>query len=152
MSIKIVVNNKKVYYDYFVEEEIEAGLSLMGTEVKSIRRGHVVISEAFIHINKNWQATLVNAHIGEFFEGNINNHVVDRSRKVLLHKKEIKKLAMAVATKGYTIKPLCLYFKKHLVKVKIGLCRGKKKYDKREILKKKDNLRTMDIIKKSFNN
>ncbi len=152
MSIKIIANNKKVYYDYFVEEEYEAGISLTGTEVKSMRRGHAVINEAFVFINKDLKVTLVNAHIGEFLEGNINNHVVNRSRALLLHKKEIKKLSMTVSTKGYTIKPLSLYFKKHLIKVKIGLCRGKKKYDKREVLKKRDNERVMDAVKKRFNN
>ena len=152
MSSKTVATNKKVYFDYSVEEEFEAGVALTGTEVKSIRQGHIIIAEAFVHINEQLQPNLVNAHIKEFFEGNINNHTVDRTRKLLLKKKEIKRLFMAAAIKGYTIKPLSVYFKKHLVKVKIGLCKGKKKFDKRETLKKRDNQRAMDRVKKSFNN
>lgn len=148
---KTITNNKKVYYDYFVEEEYEAGLSLRGTEVKSLRKGHAIIDESFVHINNKLEAILINAHIREFSEGNINNHPADRSRKLLLHKKEIEKLALGIATKGYTIKPISLYFKKHLVKIKIGLCRGKKQYDKREKLKKRDVERAMNRFKQNFN-
>ena len=129
-SIKLVSNNKKAYFDYFIEDKYEAGISLHGTEVKSLRLGKCSIKEAFIRIEKG-EVYVYNMHISPYEKGNIFNKDPLRPKKLLLHKSEINKIAGSLATKGYTLVPLQVYFKGSLVKVEIGLARGKKLYDKR---------------------
>ena len=131
------IKNKKAYFDYTVLEEIEAGISLVGTEIKSVRKGSVDLKDSFITI-KNNEAFIINMYIAKYEEGNIFNHDERRTRKLLLHKKEIKKLKEKVSTEGLTLIPLKLYFKKNYVKVLIGICKGKKLYDKRASIKERD--------------
>ena len=129
--------NRKARFDYFIEEEYEAGIVLTGTEIKSVRNGHCNIKDSY-GIIRNHEVFLLNMYIGQYKEGNIFNHNETRSRKLLLHKKEIKKLETAVETQGLTLVPLKVYFKDSKLKVLLGVCRGKKNYDKRESLKEKD--------------
>ena len=133
----IEIKNKKAYFDYTVLEEMEAGISLVGTEIKSIRKGSVDLKDSFVSI-KNNEAFILNMYIAKYEEGNIFNHDERRTRKLLLHKKEIKKLKEKVSTEGLTLIPLKIYFKKNYVKVLIGLCKGKKLYDKRASIKERD--------------
>ena len=135
-AIKLVANNKKAYHDYFIEEKYEAGIELFGTEVKSIRLGKCSIKEAFVNIDRG-EAFIEGMNISPYEKGNIFNREPLRKRRLLLHKKEIMKLAGQVQAKGYTIMPLQVYFKNGRVKIEIGLARGKKLYDKRDDLKKK---------------
>ena len=134
---KLVANNKKVYHEYFLEEIYEAGISLHGTEVKSIRMGKCSIKEAFIHIEKG-EVILYGMHISPYEKGNIFNKDPLRPKKLLLHKKEIQKLLGKTTQKGYTIVPVEVYLNKGLVKVQIALAKGMKLYDKREDIAKKD--------------
>lgn len=134
---KLVANNKKVFHDYFLEETYEAGISLAGTEVKSLRMGKCSIKEAFIHI-EDGEMILYGMHISPYEKGNIFNKDPLRPRKLLLHKREIMKLAGQIAQKGFTIVPVEVYFKEGRVKVQIALARGKKLYDKRQDIAKKD--------------
>ncbi|MBP5160223.1 MAG: SsrA-binding protein SmpB [Lachnospiraceae bacterium] len=127
---KLVANNKKAFFDYFIEEKYEAGIALAGTEVKSLRQGKCSIKESFIQI-ENREMYIYGMHISPYEKGNIFNKDPLRTRKLLLHKSEINKLAGRVNEKGYTIVPLNVYFKDGLVKLEIGLARGKKLYDKR---------------------
>ncbi len=136
-GFKLIANNKKAYHDYFIDEKFEAGISLVGTEVKSLRMGKCSIKESFITINKG-EIYINHMHISPYEKGNIFNRDPLRTRKLLLHKSEINKLAGQVQVKGYTIMPLQVYLKKGLVKVEIGLARGKKLYDKRQDIAKKD--------------
>lgn len=131
------IRNKKAYFDYSVLEEIEAGIELFGTEVKSVRAGSVDLKDSFITI-RNGEAEALNIYIAKYFEGNQFNHDERRTRKLLLHKKEIYKLREKVSMDGVTLIPLKMYFKKNHVKVLIGVCKGKKLYDKRETIKKRD--------------
>ena len=131
------LKNKKAYFDYYILEEIEAGIALLGTEIKSIRKGSVDLKDTFVNI-KNNEAYLLNMYIAKYEEGNIFNHDERRTRKLLLHKKEILKLKEKTKQEGLTIIPLKLYFKKDKVKVLIGICKGKKLYDKRASLKEID--------------
>ena len=133
----IEVKNKKAYFDYFIEEELEAGIALKGTEIKSIRKGSVDLKDSFVTI-KNNEAFITNMYIAKYEEGNIFNHDERRSRKLLLHKKEIKKLKENISVEGKTIIPLKLYVKHGIVKILIGVAKGKKLYDKRESIKKRD--------------
>ena len=133
----IEVKNKKAYYDYFINEELEAGISLSGTEIKSIRKGSVDLKDSFVNI-KNNEAYIINMYIAKYEEGNIFNHDERRTRKLLLHKKEILKLKEKIKLDGLTLVPLKLYFKKNKVKILIGVAKGKKQYDKRETIKEKD--------------
>ncbi len=133
----IEIKNKKAYFDYYILEEFEAGIVLSGTEIKSIRKGSVDLKDTFINI-KNNEAYLLNMYIAKYEEGNIFNHDERRTRKLLLHKKEILKLKEKIQIEGYTLIPLKLYFKKNIVKVLIGLAKGKKVYDKRASIKEKD--------------
>ena len=133
----IEIKNKKAYFDYTILEEIEAGISLKGTEIKSIRKGSVDLKDTFITI-KNNEAFLLNLYIAKYEEGNIFNHDERRTRKLLLHKSEIKKLKEKVSTEGLTLIPLKLYFKKNHAKILVGLCKGKKLYDKRSSIKERD--------------
>ncbi len=129
--------NRKANHDYFIEEVIEAGIVLTGTEIKSIRAGNCNIKDCYGIIRNN-EVFLLNMYVGQYKEGNIFNHEETRSRKLLLHKKEIKKLMQAVELKGLTLVPLKLYFKDNKLKVALGVCRGKKDYDKRESIKERD--------------
>ena len=135
-AIKLVANNKKAYHDYFIEEKYEAGIELFGTEVKSIRQGKCSIKEAYVNID-NGEAFVEGMNISPYEKGNIFNREPLRKRRLLLHKREIMKLAGQVQAKGYTLMPLQVYFKNGRVKIDIDLARGKKLYDKRDDLKKK---------------
>jgi len=139
-NIKLVANNKKAYFDYFIEDKYEAGIALHGTEVKSLRMGKGSIKESFIRI-ENGEMYIYGLHISPYEKGNIFNKDPLRVRKLLLHKFEINKIGGQLALKGYTLVPLQLYFKESLVKVEIGVARGKKLYDKREDIAKKDQRR-----------
>ncbi len=131
------VKNKKAYFDYFIEETLEAGIVLTGTEIKSIRKGSVDLKDTYVLIKKN-EAFLLNMYVAKYEEGNQFNHDELRTRKLLLHKKEIQKMKVVLERDGYSFIPLKLYFKKGFVKVLIGMAKGKKNYDKRESIKKKD--------------
>jgi len=131
------VKNRKAYFDYFIEKEIEAGIALVGTEIKSVRKGSVDLKDSFVHI-KNNEAYVINMYIAHYEEGNRFNHDERRTRKLLLHKNEILKLKEDVSIEGKSIIPLKLYLKKEKAKLLIGLVRGKKNYDKRESIKKRD--------------
>lgn len=131
------IKNKKAYYDYFIEKEIEAGIVLTGTEIKSIRKGSANIKDSYAKI-KNGEAQIINMFIAKYDDGSYNNKDERRTRKLLLHKKEIKKLHDYTEKEGYTLIPLELYFKNHLAKIKIGVAKGKHTYDKRESIKKKE--------------
>ena len=131
------IKNKKANFEYFIEERYEAGIELKGTEIKSIRKGSCDIKDSFI-IVKNQEAFLLNTYIAKYEEGNIFNHEERRTRKLLLHKKEIKKLLEASSKDGYSLIPLSIYLKKGKAKVEVGVCKGKKLYDKRETIKKRD--------------
>lgn len=137
---KLVANNKKAYHDYFIEDKYEAGIALSGTEVKSIRMGKCSVKEAFVRIEKG-EVFVYNMHISPYEKGNIFNKDPLRTRKLLLHKEQIRKIEGRIAVKGYTLVPLEVYFKDSLVKVEIGLAKGKKLYDKRQDIAKKDQRR-----------
>lgn len=142
-GIKLVANNKKAYHDYFVDETYECGIELFGTEVKSVRQGHCSVKEAFCRVDKG-ECYVYGMHINPYEKGNIFNKDPLRARKLLLHKAEINKLTGKLSEKGYALIPLRVYFKQSLVKVEIGLCRGKKLYDKRETQMKKDERRALE--------
>lgn len=129
--------NRKARFNYFIEEEIECGISLVGTEVKSIREGTANINDSFARV-KNGEIFLINMFISKYKDGNIFNHEETRERKLLLHKSEIKKISKQVELNGYTLIPLKIYFVKGKAKVLLGICKGKKLYDKRETIKKRD--------------
>ncbi|MCC8051696.1 MAG: SsrA-binding protein SmpB [Clostridiales bacterium] len=139
-SVKLIANNKKAYHDYFIEETYEAGLALHGTEVKSLRMGKCSIKESFVRI-ENGEVFIYGMHISPYEKGNIFNKDPLRVKKLLLHRSEIGRMAGKVAEKGYTLVPLRVYFKGSLVKVEIGLAKGKKLYDKRQDIAKKDQRR-----------
>ena len=134
---KLIANNKKAYHDYFIEEEYEAGIALHGTEVKSLRQGHCSVKESFIRIDNN-EVMIYGMHVSPYEKGNIFNRDPLRPKKLLLHRYEINKLQGKIKEKGYTLVPLKVYLKDSLVKVEIGLARGKKLYDKRADIAKKD--------------
>ena len=138
--VKLVANNKKAYHDYFIEDTYEAGIELAGTEVKSLRMGKCSIKESFIRTD-NGEVIIYGMHISPYEKGNIFNKDPLRPRKLLLHHSEINRLSGRISEKGYTIMPLKVYFKGSLVKVEIGLAKGKKLYDKRASIAKKDQLR-----------
>jgi SsrA-binding protein len=149
-NIKIISQNKKAYHDYFVEERYEAGVELFGTEVKSIRAGKVNIKESYCDI-KDGEVFAVGMHISPYEQGNVFNKDPLRPKKLLLHKREILKLFGLTAQKGYTLVPLQIYLKNSRVKVEIGLCRGKKLYDKRDDMARNDARRDMERAFKSHN-
>lgn len=134
---RLIANNKKAYHDYFIEETYEAGIALAGTEVKSLRMGKCSIKESFIGIDHE-EVYIYQMHISPYEKGNIFNKDPLRTRKLLLHKYEINKLIGKQKVKGYTLVPLKVYFKDSLVKIEVGLARGKKLYDKRDDIAKKD--------------
>ena len=133
----IEIKNKKAYFDYYIEEQYEAGIVLKGSEIKSIRKGSAQLKDTFARI-KNEEVELINMYIAKYEESNIFNHDERRTRKLLLHKKEIKKLKKALEINGYSLIPLKLYFKNNRVKILLGIGKGKKLFDKREAIKKKD--------------
>ena len=142
-NFKLIANNKKAYHDYFIDEKYETGIELYGTEVKSIRMGKCSIKEAFVRI-QNGEVYIYGMHVNPYEKGNIFNKDPLRARKLLMHKAEIHKLGGKIAEKGFTLVPLQVYFKGSLVKVEIGLARGKKLYDKREDIAKKDQRRELE--------
>lgn len=139
-NFKLIANNKKAYFDYFIEEKYEAGVELHGTEVKSIRMGKCSVKEAFVRIEKG-EVYVYGMHVTPYEKGNIFNKDPLRPKRLLLHKHEIMKLTGEIAQKGYTLVPLQVYIKGNLVKVEVGLARGKKLYDKRQEIAKKDQRR-----------
>ena len=142
-GIKVVAQNRKAFHDYFVEDRYEAGIELKGTEVKSIRAGTLNLKDSYVII-KNGEANVLSMHISPYDKGNIFNHDPDRPKKLLLHKREINKLYALVKQDGYALIPLSVYFKNGLVKVELGVCKGKKNYDKRQAIAERDAKREMD--------
>ncbi|MFT4105952.1 MAG: SsrA-binding protein SmpB [Lacrimispora sp.] len=142
-SFRLIANNKKAYHDYFIDEKYEAGIELAGTEVKSLRMGKCSVKESFVKIEKG-EIFVYGMNISPYEKGNIFNKDPLRVRKLLLHKIEIKKLEAKITQKGYTLVPLQVYLKGSLVKVEIGLARGKKLYDKRDDIAKKDQKRELE--------
>ncbi|MDF2676036.1 MAG: smpB [Bacillota bacterium] len=136
-NFKIVAGNKKAHHDYFIEEKYEAGLVLNGTEVKSIRQGKVNLKDSYVNI-KDGEAYVFNMHVSPYEKGNIYNVDPLRVRKILLNKREIRKLVGLITLKGYSLIPLSLYLKNGKVKMDLAVARGKKNYDKRQVLAKKD--------------
>ena len=152
LPIKTITKNRKAYHNYEIFETFEAGLVLTGTEIKSLRNHHVSIDESYIRIIHN-EAWLLNASIQPYAFGNINNHLEQRERKLLLHKKELSKLQAKVKEKGLTLIPISMYLKGSLAKLQFGLAKGKKLYDKRHALKEKDEKRKIDrVMKGSYDN
>lgn len=148
---KIVANNKKAYFDYFIEEKLEAGLVLRGTEVKSLKEGTASIKEAYVKIDNN-EVFIINMYIKNYEKGNIFNADERIPRKLLLNKSEIRKLQSSISEDGYTIAPLEVYFnEENRAKVLIGVAKGKKNYDKRNTLKEKDQKRAIDKAMKTYN-
>lgn len=139
-SIKLIAQNKKAYHDYFIEETFQAGIVLVGTEVKSLRLGKCSLKESFIRVDKG-EAFIYNMHISPYEQGNIFNKDPLRTKKLLLHKKEINKILGAITRDGYTIVPLKVYLRGSLVKIDIGIAKGKKLYDKRQDIAKRDQRR-----------
>ena len=146
--MKIVAQNRKAFHDYFVEETFEAGMVLTGTEVKSLRDGKANLKDSYVII-KDSEAFLLNCHISPYTHGNIMNHDPVRTRKLLLHRKEIIRLQGMAAQKGYSLVPLKIYFKESRAKVEIGLVKGKRQYEKRETIKKKEAAREIERAMKS---
>jgi SsrA-binding protein len=142
-GIKSIARNKRAFHDYEILEQVEAGLVLQGTEVKSLRAGQVSFQDAHARLRAD-EMWLFGLHIATYSHGNITNHVPDRPRKVLLHRREIRKLAQKVDRQGLTLVPLELYFRRGFAKLALGVGRGRKKADKRQELKKKDAQRQMD--------
>ncbi len=142
-SRKLIANNKKAWHDYFIEDTWECGIVLAGTEVKSLRQGQCSLKEAYIRI-QNGEVLVYGMHVSPYEKGNIFNKDPLRVRKLLMHKKEIRKLESKIAEKGYTLVPLQVYFSGSLVKVEIALAKGKKLYDKREAIAKKTDMRDME--------
>jgi SsrA-binding protein len=133
---KLLAKNRRAFHEYEVEEKIECGIALEGTEVKSIRDGKLSFSDSYGRI-RNSELWLIGFHVAEYKQGNINNHEPLRDRKLLVHREELKRLKRRVDERGYTLVPLSVYLKGDLIKVEMGLCKGKKLYDKREDLKRK---------------
>ncbi|HCE73077.1 MAG TPA: SsrA-binding protein [Lachnospiraceae bacterium] len=149
-SVRLIANNKKAYHDYFIDETYEAGIALAGTEVKSLRMGKCSIKEAYISM-VNGEALIYGMNISPYEKGNIFNKDPLRPRKLLLHRQELNKLWGAIQQKGFTIVPLKVYLKGSLVKVEIGVARGKKQYDKRADIAKRDAKRSMERAFKEYN-
>jgi len=143
------IRNKRLHFKYKVEEKLEAGIVLQGTEVKSIREGNAQLNEAFCRVTGN-DVILYNAHIGEYSHGNYNNHAPTRTRKLLLHRKEINRIRGQLESGGKTLVPSKMYFKKGLIKLEVALCTGKKLYDKREDMKKRVEMREAERAMKAY--
>lgn len=142
-KIRIVCQNKRAHYDYFIEDTYECGLVLTGTEIKSIRLGKVSINESFCYI-KRGEMFIDNMHISKYEQGNIFNHDPDRKRKLLLHQKEILKISSKISREGYTLIPLDVHFSNGFAKINLGIAKGKKLYDKRESIKERDIKRGLE--------
>ena len=147
-GIKVMAHNRKAFHDDFVEEKYEAGIELRGTEVKSVRAGTLNLKDSYV-IVKNGEAYVHSMHISPYDKGNIFNHDPDRPKRLLLHKKELGKLYALVKQDGYALIPLSVYLKDARVKVELGVCRGKKNYDKREASAQRDAKREMDRVMKT---
>ena len=147
-GIKIAAQNRKAHHDYFVEDRYEAGIELAGTEVKSIRAGTLNLKDAYCTV-KDGELFVHGMHISPYEQGNIFNKDPDRPKRLLMHKREIRKLHALVKQDGYTLVPLSVYFKNAKVKVEVGLCKGKKNYDKRDATAKRDAAREMDRAMKA---
>jgi SsrA-binding protein len=146
----IVTQNKKARHDYFIEQSYEAGINLRGTEVKSIREGKVSVNDAYVQI-KHGEIFIINMHVSPYTHGNLFNHEETRTRKLLMHKKEILKIEAKIKEDGYTVIPLKVYFVEGLVKVEIAIAKGKKLFDKRESLKEEDAKKHMKkTLKEAF--
>ena len=146
--MKIVCQNKKAYHDYSIEETIEAGIQLLGTEVKSLREGKSNLKDSYVII-KNAEVFLLNCHISPYSHGNIMNHDPLRTRKLLLHEREIQRLKGMSQQKGYTLVPLKIYFKGPYAKVEVGLAKGKKLYEKRDTIREREAKRTIERAMRS---
>lgn len=146
--MKVVCQNRKAYHDYQIEETLEAGIALLGTEVKSLREGKANLKDSYV-ILKGGEAFLLNCHISPYSHGNIANHEPLRTRKLLLHRKEIDRLGGKAAAKGYTLIPLKIYFKDSFAKVEIGLARGKKFFEKRDTIKEREAKREIERAMKN---
>lgn len=149
-NIKIITQNKKAYHDYFIEDTYECGIALVGTEVKSIRLGHVNLKDSFASL-KSGEVVLIGMHISPYEKGNIFNKDPLRDRKLLMHKAEIRRLIGKIKEDGYSLVPLKVYLKGSLVKVEIALARGKKNYDKRNAIAEKEAKRRIDRKIKEYN-
>lgn len=145
---KLIAENRKARFDYFIEDTYECGIALEGTEVKSVKNGNISFPDAFAEIQNN-EVWVKNLHISEYSYSSIFNHNPDRAKKLLLHKEEIKKLIRKVDEKGYTLIPISIYLKNGRVKLGLGVCKGKKQYDKRESIKNRDVQRD---IQREFSN
>jgi SsrA-binding protein len=146
--MKVVCQNRKAYHDYHIDETVESGIALLGTEVKSLREGKANLKDSYVII-KGGEVFLLNCHISPYSHGNIMNHDPLRTRKLLLHKKEISRLVGKVIAKGYTLIPLKLYFKDSFAKVEIGLAKGKKLFEKRDTIKEREARREIERAMKS---
>lgn len=146
--MKIVCQNRKAFHDYFIEENVEAGIALLGTEVKSLREGRAHLKESYVII-KDSEVFLLNCHISPYSHGNIMNHDPLRTRKLLLNRKEIERLKGKIQQKGYTLVPLKIYFKGPFAKVEIGLAKGKRTYEKREAIKEREDKRAIEKAMKT---
>ena len=146
-GIKVLIKNKKAYHDFFIEETVEAGLVLVGSEVKSIRGGNANIKDAFVRVESG-EAFVMGMHVSPYEKGSVFNEDPDRRRKLLLHKNEIRKLYSLVTQKGLTLVPLTVYLKKGKVKVELGVARGKKLYDKRASIAERDAQRSKEVAMK----
>ena len=149
-SVKVVAKNSKAYHDYFIEDKYEAGIELAGTEVKSIRLGHVNLKDSFCVV-KDGEMSVIGMHISPYEKGNIFNKDPDRTRRLLMHKREILRLNAKVKQDGYSLIPLSIYFRGSRVKLELGLAKGKKLYDKRDSAAARDAKREMDRAIKSRN-
>ncbi len=146
--MKIVCQNRKAFHDYFIEENVEAGIALLGTEVKSLREGRAHLKESYVII-KDSEVFLLNCHISPYSHGNIMNHDPLRTRKLLLNRKEIERLRGKIQQKGYTLVPLKIYFKGPFAKVEIGVAKGKRTYEKREAIKEREDKRAIEKAMKT---
>lgn len=148
--MKAVATNRKAFHDYSIEDKVEAGMVLVGTEVKSLRQGKANLKDSFVLI-RDGEAFLHNCHISPYTHGNIMNHEPERVRKLLLHKGELVKLQARMAQKGYSLVPLSIYFKGPRAKVELGVAKGKKQYEKRDSIKEKEARREIERVMKSRN-
>jgi SsrA-binding protein len=148
MIVKLVCQNRKAYHDYHIEETVESGIALLGTEVKSLREGKANLKDSYVLI-KDDEAFLLNCHISPYSHGNILNHEPLRTRKLLMHRDEIDKLIGKAVTKGYTLIPLKIYFKGSFAKVEIGVAKGKRLFEKRETIKEREAKREIDRAMKT---
>lgn len=140
---RLLAKNRRAFYDYTIEDKLECGIVLQGTEVKSLRGGKFSFSDSYARI-RDEELWLIGLHIAEYSHGNIHNHEPLRDRKLLIHRQELKRLKRKVDERGFTLIPLTIYLKRGRIKVEVGLCRGKKSYDKRESIKERDQKREAD--------